>query len=218
VTLWLSLLVAAAHAKKIEVDIDIGLGPTFDQFSGPVRRDQTLHYGARLNLEVIIDKGDIRKLKSRIPPQYRKMAMKLEEVRIRPAWFLLPQTVHLSPKSENTGVYGATWELLGMDVPFVREPFRLAATAGLPLSVIHVSSDTLPSPTNVVRLGLSGGGDLEVPITPGFLLGGGWTSLLHIPQPLGSGVFTSGPGRESVWHVGQAYGQVHVRFPMTIDI
>lgn len=215
--LWWSLL-WVAQAKKIEVDVDVGLGPTFDQLSGPVRQDQRYHYGARLTLEVILEKEDIRKLKRRIPEQYRAFALSLDEVRIRPAWFLLPQTLHLSPKRHNTGIAGATWSLIGASVPLVTDPFRLAIEAGVPLTYAHIYSDTLDSPTNVLRLGLSGGGDLEVPLSEGFLLSGGWTSLLHVPQPVGGGVFAVAPTRESVWHVGQLYGQVHVRFPLTVDL
>lgn len=214
----LLLLLPWAGAKRVEVPLDIGLGPAIHGISGPVREDQLWHYGARLSLEAIVDNKTIRKFKNRIPPQYRELALSLDEVRIRPLWFLLPKTVYLSPATERTGVWGASWELVGLGVPLVRTPFRLAPEVGIPLTWMNITSTALPTPTNFVRLGLEGGVDLEVPITPGFLLSAGWASQLHIPQELGGGVFEVGPKGTNVWHIGQAYAEVHVRVPVTVNL
>jgi len=216
--MW-SLLLGLALATEVTVPVDIGVGPAFLGISGPVRQQRTWHTGLSLTLEAIVDRKTIRKFKNRIPKKYRDFALRLDEVRIRPAWFLVPETVFLSPKGPaDTGVYGASWHLLGISVPLSTKPFRLAPEVAIPLTWIHIQSDSLPSPTNVVRLGIQGRVDLEIPITKGLLVSGGWSSDVFAPQPLGGGVFTFRPADEAVWHIGQAYAQLHVRIPVHADI
>jgi len=44
------------------------------------------------------------------------------------------------------------------------------------------------------------------------LLGLGWDSQFYIPQKLGGDFFVVGPIDRSIWHIGQAYFQIHFRF------
>jgi hypothetical protein len=56
--------------------------------------------------------------------------------------------------------------------------------------------------------------DLELQFSKRFLVSVGWESALYVPQELG-GLGLPERLRDGIFHVGQAYLQLHFRFPYT---
>jgi hypothetical protein len=207
--------VSTSLAKKVEIPIDVGVGPAANLVTGPVYRDQAVHTGLVFSAEAVLEKKHLRKVKGQIPKQYRDMVMQMNEVRI--SHFLVPDQFFISPKGMlggGTGMWGIGFRPIGVNIPFVYEPaFRFKIGAGLRLTYAFLPSDTLPSPTHFLRPGLDLKAEAEVPFSDTFLISFGWNSQAYIPQEVGGPVFAVGALDESVWHIGQAFLKFHVRFP-----
>ncbi|AEI65065.1 hypothetical protein [Corallococcus macrosporus] len=206
------LLPTAASAQRFTVPVDVGVGPAAFAFFGPVFEDQPLHTGLKLSVEAVLDKDWLKKNQRRVPAKYRKYAQRLDEVRISPS-LLIPDALILSPKLRDTGMYGATWKPLSLGLPLTSSPARLSLGAGLLLTYAYLYSDTLPD-THFVRPGAEVGVDLELQLSKRFLVSLGWESAFYVPQELG-GLGLPGRLRDGIFHVGQAYLQLHLRFPYT---
>lgn len=211
---------STAHAARIEVPVDVGFGPAAHLISGAVFDDQPIHWGLKFSLAAVLDKRTIQRHSGKLPASYRKMAQGLEEARITPSIFI-PDTIFISPKVKNTGLYGLTWEPIGLSIPLVGKPSsafhaRFSGTLLATLAFLH--SDVLPN-TFFARPGVGLGVDAEVRITRSFFVSLGWTSGLYIPQQLGK--FGIGSLEElggSMWHIGQGWVKLHVRFPYTVSM
>jgi len=204
-----------AEAKKVEIPIDIGVGPAANLITGPVFRDQPVHSGLAFSAEAVLEKKTLRKVKSQIPRQYRKQVMQMKEVRI--SHFLVPDQFFISPKGafgDSTGMYGIGFRPLGVGLPLIYEDaLRLRLGAGLRLTYAFLHSDALPSPTHFLRPGLDLEGEVEIPMSDRFLVSFGWNSQVYIPQEVGGSVLAVGALDESIWHIGQGFFKFHVRFP-----
>ncbi|HSP78977.1 MAG TPA: hypothetical protein VLQ93_10635 [Myxococcaceae bacterium] len=210
--LVLALLSSPVFAARYTVPVDVGVGPAAFVLSGPVFDDQPVHFGLKLNVEAVIDKEWIRKNGRAIPKRYRGMAKNVNEVRISPS-LLIPDSFFISPKVRNTGIYGVTWRPVGLMQSVGEGPVRLRLGLGLLLTYAFIHSDVLPT-THFVRPGADLMAELELMPVKSFGLSLGWASGFYVPQKLGSlGV---GPLNQSVWHVGQAYLKLHVRFPYEV--
>lgn len=211
------LLPGAAMAQRaVTAPVDLGIGPAAFFFFGPVFEDQPLHTGLKINVEAVLDKEWLRKNQALIPRKYRKQALQSDEIRFSPAVLaLIPESLIISPKYRNTGIYGATWKPMGIGLPLSSSPVRFSVDAGLLLTYAYVYSDleTLGT-THFLRPGLKLGADLEFQLSKSFLISIGWDSALYIPQRLGTFSETK-PLNESIFHVGQAYLMFHFRFPYT---
>jgi hypothetical protein len=202
------------YAEKIRVPVDVGVGPAFHMVTGPVQDDQTIHYGLKLSLYAVIDRATLEKQKKRIG-KYWKYVKSAQEIRYRPTMFL-PDTLYLSPKTERTAMYGASWRPVGLEMPLLRSPIRVAIGAGLLLTYAYIQSDTLMKDAmHFIRPGLDLKAEIELPVTKTVLLSFGWASQLYPPQEIGGEIFAWGELDQSVWHIGQAYAMLHVRFPYT---
>ncbi|MCP3104652.1 hypothetical protein LZ198_37890 [Myxococcus sp. K15C18031901] len=206
------LLPQVALAQRVEVPVDVGVGPAAFLFFGPIFEDQPVHTGLKLSVEAVLDKDWLRKNQRAIPTRYRKYARSLNEVRISPS-LLIPDALIVSPKLRDTGMYGATWKPLALTLPLSSGPARLAVGTGLLLTYAYMHSSTLPS-THFLRPGAELGVELELALSQSFLVSLGWESALYIPQELG-GLGLPDRLRDGIFHVGQAYLQLHVRFPYT---
>jgi hypothetical protein len=207
---------AAAAQRTVTAPVDVGIGPAAFFFFGPVFNDQPLHTGLKINVEAVLDKEWLRKNQALIPRKYRGRALKQDEIRFSPAVLaLIPDSLIISPKYRNTGIYGATWKPFGLGGTLSPSPVRLSLDAGLLLTYAYVYSDleTLGT-THFLRPGLKLGADLEFQLSKSFLISSGWDSALYIPQRLGTFSETK-PLNESLVHVGQAYLMFHFRFPYT---
>ncbi len=202
-----------AHAQRgVTVPVDVGIGPAAYVFTGELFRDQPVHFGLKINVDAVIDKEWIRKNQRSIPAQYRRYAKNVNEVRISPSIFI-PDAFFISPKLRNTGIYGVTWRPLGLSQPVGTGALKLRLSAGLLLTYAFVHSDVVPN-THFLRPGADLMAEVEWMMTRSFGVSFGWASGFYVPQQLGS--FGLGPLNESIWHVGQAFFKVHVRFPYTM--
>jgi hypothetical protein len=211
-----------AQAAKITVPIDVGVGPSVLNWTGDLATDQQWHYGVSISAAAIIDKKTLKKHKKKIPKQYRSQLKKMDEIRI--GYALIPDTLILSPKTVNTGMYGATWSPLGLGMPvdMGNARFRLGVDALLTYAYIDSDLDSLGT-THFLRLGLGPEAGLEIPLGETFLVSFHWRSALYIPQGVGAGVANPGPILDgnpdgSIWHVGQGSFQLHYRFPYSTRI
>lgn len=214
-TTLLPLFAASALAKKVEVPIDIGVGPAANLVTGPVYQDQSVHTGLVFSAEAVLEKKQLRKVKGQIPKQYRDMVMQMNEVRI--SHFLVPDQFFISPKGAfggGTGMWGIGFRPIGVNIPFVYEPgFRFKVGAGLRLTYAYLPSETLPSPTHFLRPGLDLKAEAEIPFSDTFLVSFGWNSQAYIPQEVGGSILAVGALDESIWHIGQGFLKLHFRFP-----
>lgn len=206
------LLPSLAAAQRVTVPVDVGVGPAAFLFFGPVFEDQPIHTGLKLSVEAVLDREWLRKNQRLIPRRYRQQAQRLDEIRISPS-ILIPDSLIISPKLRDTGMYGATWKPLSLGLPLSSSPARLAVGAGLLLTYAYLHSDTLED-THFLRPGASLGVDLELGLSKSFLIGVGWESAFYVPQELG-GLGLPDRLSDGLFHVGQAYVQLHFRFPYT---
>lgn len=209
------LLSTVASAQQFTVPVDVGVGPAAFAFFGPVFEDQPIHTGLKLSVDAVLDKDWLKKNQRRVPAKYRKYAKSLDEVRISPSIFI-PDALIISPKLRDTGMYGATWKPLSLGVPLTSGPARLSVGAGLLLTYAYLHSDTLPN-THFLRPAAEVGVDLELQLSKSFLVSLGWESAFYVPQELG-GLGLPERLRDGIFHVGQAYLQLHVRFPYTVRL
>lgn len=221
-TAWLGA-VTPSGAGEIEVPVDVGVGPSAYYFFGPVNdpRWPIPHFGLKLDVQAVIDRELIARNASRIPAGMRRAARSVDEVRISPS-LLIPDALILSPKVPSfgdTAIYGITWRPISAGLPLLGRPARGASSratsrvtlgAGLLLTYAFVQSDSLPT-THFVRPGVDLMLEVELAASESFLVSFGWASQLYVPQRLGS--FGIGPLSESIFHVGQAFLQLHFRFP-----
>jgi hypothetical protein len=215
---------AARAGEPVTVPVDVGIGPAGYLITGRVADDQPLHYGLKISVQAIIDQQTLRAHPERIPPRYRARALQLKEVRVSPS-ILIPDALIISPKLQNTGIYGITWRPISLSLPLVDQAgVRLVLGAGLLATYAYIDSELPEIPaTHFLRPGLDLGAELEVALGPALLLSLGWSSGLYIPQELGGfGLATQKTGESasdalarSVWHLGQAFIKLHVRFPYT---
>lgn len=201
----------------VKVPIDIGVGPAAHLVTGPVFREQPVLGGIEFSAEAVLDHATIKRLKGRIPAQYRKQALSMDEIRISHP--LIPHTIFLSPTGvggATVGMYGISFRPVALGIPLVSGPVRLDVDVGLRLTYAYLTSEALPSPTHFLRPGLDPKVELEVPFSDTFLVSLGWCSQLYLPQPVGGSILAFGPLDESIWHVGQGFVKAHVRFPYTL--
>lgn len=199
-------------SKPSTVPVDIGIGPAFHWMTGPIQDDQAPHYGLKISLEAILDKETIQANKGRIPKKYRKLASGVEEARVTP-YIIIPDTLYISPKTGDVGMYGIGWRPLGLGIPLLKVP-RLAIGLGLDVTYIYIDGgDAGLGTTHFLRPGLDLQADLEIPFSKSFLVSVGWQSTFYPPQELGGDILAWGELEDSIWHIGQAYLMLHFRFP-----
>lgn len=211
----LSVLVlcpAASAAQRVTVPVDVGVDPTGYFFFGPVFDDQPLHTGLKLSVDAVLDREWLQKNRRLVPARYRNQVSKVDEIRISPSIFI-PDSLIISPRYRDTGMYGITFKPLGLGLPLSSSPVRFSVGAGLLLTYAYIFSDTLAD-THFLRPGAEVGVDLELQLAKSFLISLGWESAFYVPQELGGFGF---PDKldGGIFHVGQAYVQFHVRFPYT---
>lgn len=211
-----SLSPADAKKREVTVPVEVGVGPAANIISGEMQERQTFFYGARINLEAVIDKALIKKYKKRIPKKYRKMAMQLDEVRFRPAPLsYIPKTLYISP-GENA-MYGAMWDLFGVGTRLG----PLKASADLQFAYAYLSYQAMDKAESAQSMhllrpaiGLTAHIPLMLTDSVGFDIG--WRSTLMPPQELGGSPLSFTEDLDgSIWHIGQAYVAFTYRMPYT---
>ena len=221
-------MAAPARAAEYVVPVDVGIGPAAYVISGPVAEDRVAHYGVQINLEAVIDKQWIRDNPRAVPRKYRDQVKQVEEIRFSPSIFI-PDALFISPaqppaededdppapdeeERTGTGIYGVTWRPIGINLGFGPRYARLRTGAGLLFTYFYLHSDVLDD-THFARPGIDLRAELELAFGRHFLVSGGWSSGFYVPQELGGFGVGEDPLEDSIWHVGQAFVQLHVRFP-----
>lgn len=208
--------------KKVDIPINIGLGPAAYFITGDIQTDQAPHYGIKIDLAAIISRKTIQDNKKKIPKKYHKLVNKVGQARI--GHMLIPDALFISPKTNNTGIYGVTWQPLSLNQPLLNAWMKLDVGAGLLLSYAYIDRDILNGDgtlsnqiTHFFRPGLELSANLDLPFSESFVLSLGWSSGFYLPQTLGefTGIST---GSDSIWHIGQAYALFNFRFPFTVKI
>jgi hypothetical protein len=214
-----------AQAKEVEVPVNVGVGPSFlflGNFSldppgldGPIIRDQPFHYALRLRIAARIDYEWVKENPRAVPKEYRDRFTKNTVVYIRPAAMIaIPRDLIISPPVHgSTQMYGATWEPVGIGIPFVADNVRVSVGASFIFTYAYIDSDAFPSPTHFLRPGVTLGTELRVNFTDQYAMSLGWDSNLYLPQKLGAAVFDGPEDAYALWHMGEAFVQFHVIFP-----
>lgn len=206
---------ATARAATQTVPVDVGLGPAGFLLSGPIADDEPLHTGLSLSVAVVLDQETLKKHARRIPAKYRRRATALTEVRLSPSPFI-PDHFFLSPKgfrSDSVGLYGVTFRPLALGAAVGSPRIRLAAGVGLDVTYAFVHGSRAVT-THFLRPGLDGRVELGATFTETLGLSVGWASTLYVPQEVGG--FGVGALDESIWHIGQGFVRLHVRFPYEV--
>jgi len=226
--MWLALLLLiaptadAAKGKKkpktVEIPIDIGVGPAAHLITGPVYENQPVHFGLAFSLEAILNKKLLKRFKSRIPKQFRKKILSMDELRISHP--LIPRTFFISPAGimSSTGMYGIGFRPIGLDVKLIDSDTTLEVGLGARASYFYMHSLQLSSPTHFLRPGLEAKVEMEIPFSDTTLISFGWDSQFYIPQEIGGPILQIGKLDESIWHIGQAFVKFHVRVPYTYKL
>ncbi len=218
VAVVLFLTAQPALAARVTVPVDLGIAPTLHLITGTIQDDQLLHYGLKISLAAIIDKETIRKNKHRVPKRYRDRISRVSELRFSPAWYL-PDTLIISPRIDNTGMYGVVFKPIGIGLSPVSRPVRINLSAGLLLTYLFIHSETLlDKPMHFIRPGAELKLDFEFRVTRSFLLSLGWASQFYVPQEIGKPIFEVEDFSNSIWHIGQAYLMFHFRFPYSTNL
>lgn len=224
--LFLSLIVLLgsleAEAKRVTVPIDIGVGPAAQIWSGPIAQDQLVHTGLSISAAAVLDQQFLKQNRRLIPKQYRRQVTQMNEIRI--GHLLVPDTLIISPKVQNTGMYGITWRPVTLSIPLIDNGVRVDTSADLLFTYTYIDSDLESlGTTHFVRPGLGLTGALEFPLGGRFRASIYWRSGLYVPQKVGGALDQLGPVDEgdltqSIWHVGQGAIRLHYRFPFTTNL
>ena len=180
----------AQAAKILTVPIDVGVGPSALTWTGDLANDQPWHFGLSISAAAIIDQKTLKKHRKKIPKQYRSQLKKMDEIRI--GYLLIPDTLILSPKRENTGMFGATWSPISLGIP--AEVGNSNAIGGGCLTDLHLyrfrfeePRDTLSASRTRARCRFRSPPGRDILVQSALALG------IYIPQQIGGGVGDLGP-------------------------
>ena len=212
-------------SSAITVPIDVGIGPTANQWLGTIADDQQFHWGLKMDLGAIIDQKTIKANKHRIPKKYRGMATKMKEFVYRPLWYL-PDSLLLSPKRNNGQMWGVTFRPIGLGVSLINSGFlKLSLSAGLVLTGAYMSNDLWVSDHAYdsdsmwfLRPGANAKATLLLKFSRSFLISVGYDAYAYVPQTLGRDFWEEvgeNITQDSAWLNGQAFLMLHFRFPYT---
>ena len=208
--------------QKTTIPINIGLGIGFNHYNGLIGDDQLFHGALKIDLHAIIDKQTIKQNKKKIPKQYRKMAMKLDEVHIKKWW--IPNEIIISPKIHNTSIYGINFRPIGTNIILSKaKPIKFIIGAGLNLTYLNINSSTLfeadssdDKTMHFFRPGIDINPDFKIKFTKKFNISLGAKSMFYIPQTVSStdGIFGVGGFNEnSLWNMNQLYIMFNLIIP-----
>jgi len=207
-----------AHAGQVEVPLEVGAGPVTHTWFGAVGADQPLHPGLVITADVVLDRAWLREHGDQVPQRWRDRIGYVDEVRIRPLWFL-PESLILSPKLNRTGMIGASWRPISIGVPFITTPVRIGADVGARLTAAYVWTDVLPDsndPKNTffLRPGVDLAVDAIFPVTDTFRVRLGADAQAYVPQAIG-GFGVGKPGERMMF---LARGFVELRFRVPVQV
>lgn len=222
-SLWAPILLGAlvgptAHAAELEVPLEVGVGPATHTWFGPVATDQPLHTGLIITADVVLDRAWFRDNGDAVPARWRGLAGSVDEVRIRPLWYL-PESLIISPAFNDTGMVGASWRPISVGVPLLTSPVRIGWDVGARLTALYMWSNTLPNPTDpkgtfFLRPGLDTSFEAVFPLSNTVRIRIGVDGHAYLPQKIGA--FGVGQKGERMWALARGFVELRVRVPVTV--
>jgi hypothetical protein len=218
--LALLALSSTADAAKVPATVNIGLGPTVAWVGNPGAGPITPSVGVALQAEGWVSKKTLnsRKVKRRVPKQYRGMLKGMPDAHVTPLpVMLIPDVVGLVPlPAEDATAPSAmpvSWSPLGISlvhkvkgphVVFDLQPrvswLRLEDAAGTKANTAWLGATVQPEvQTNMKkRVGVAVGGHV----------GGGW-----VPEPK-----ATLQGYAMPWMHADGYARLQLRVPIEVDL
>lgn len=145
------------------------------------------------------------------------MAMKIKEAKIRPSpVMLIPRTLIISP-GDQSSMYGAMWDLMGLGVGF--GPLHVSANIQVNYSYLSFQEAGEQQSMHFLRPGAVVTAQIPIQFNKTFGVTAGWRSAFYPPQEVGGAIsdFTQDLDN-SIWHIGQAFVTLNVRFPYTAQL
>jgi hypothetical protein len=197
--------------KFINIPIEIGLGPTFYNFSNTEGIEPQFYRGLSLSGVAIINNKLIRENKHMIPKQYRKMALAQDEFRISKLW--IPDSILFTNNLNSSSAYGASFRPLSISISKAKKNKGLNADIGARFTYAYINDSNQNVNTHFLRLGLDGRAELRLPLQRKNSLGIGWTSQIYLPSGFLMAAENSNYSNMMPEHVGQIFVKYYYRFP-----
>ena len=199
-----------AVAQPVDIPLNIGVGPSVFTFSDALKSEQQYYYGIHLDLAAVIDKEMIKHNQKKIPQKYRSIGNKIGEVQI--SHLLIPSTLILSPRIQENSLFGVLWNPIGINQPIFFGPITLRLGTGVLFSYIYISENDRT--THFIRPGIDVRCTLKIKLHERFLLSGGFSTGVFIPQTLGG----FGIGGDGIWNINEAFLLVNYRHPIRMNL
>ncbi|MFT4628569.1 MAG: hypothetical protein ACI8PZ_007265 [Myxococcota bacterium] len=113
----------AAHAGKVPVTVNIGLGPMVSWLGNPANGPMARSYGASIMAEAWVDKKTLhsKKVMRRVPSQFRGMVKNMDDAHITPLpLMLVPDLVGIGPlppkDATGTSVVPVSWSPISISL------------------------------------------------------------------------------------------------------
>lgn len=231
--------VAEAGDDRVEVPLEIGVGPVFNTWFGAIGRDQPIHTGLLFTSDVVLDRAWFRENPDQVPERWRKRVGYMDEVRIRPLWYL-PESLVLSPRMRSVDrndidfdgnrtearpsafMLGASWRPFAIGLPILLHPVRIGVDIAPRLTLLYVNEgdpDRAPNTTSTrktffARPGADITADVILPIDDQVRIRVGADAQAYLPQALGG--FGIGQRGERMAFLMRTFAEVRVRVPTKV--
>ncbi|MCX7959486.1 MAG: hypothetical protein N3B13_10615 [Deltaproteobacteria bacterium] len=205
----LTLFITGDNLYGESVPLNLGFGPAFNYIPKIIADDQTLHYSLKLDIYAVLDRDFIEAHKSRIPKKYRGFVEGKDELRV--SYIFIPESLIISPKYRDTGIYGVNFRPLSLGIPVVKsKSFKSRINLGINLTYAFIYSESIfdkEGNMHFLRPGLNIQFDNIVRISSRFFVSFGADAYFYIPQKIedGSDILGTGSPYESIWFAGQFY-------------
>jgi hypothetical protein len=208
----LTVLSSPAAARKIPVLIDVGVGPAVWTGLGDLDAERVLHPGVVLRVDAVVTRKQLKKkwVRKRIPQRYRgeTLLRHLPDLHVRQGWMMgAPDAFVLSPN-----VRGASWAPLSLKLLHHARPAHTSLNIQPRITLLGAEGAGGPT-ASLAHVGLAANPDVYWKVAKRVWVGGGWESSIGLPIGV-----VSGASSVRMFHVGRAYGMLHVRIPVKIHL
>ena len=138
------------------------------------------------------------------------MVKRVGEVKI--SHLLIPDALIISPRLNDTAIYGVTFRPIGINQPIGTKTIRLNLGLGLLFTYAYISEAVRS--THFIRPGIDVRTSIDIKLHPRFILSGGYALGLYIPQALGGFGF----GEDALWSTSQGFVLLNYRHPFKTRI
>jgi len=199
-------LTLACLPSANDVRIDIGAGPSFQNFPGPIADLDPWVTGVALEACASVPASVARE---KAPARWKSKIPSEGEIDVRPLWLTVIPTHIVASPGGPLSMWGATWDFFGIGL---FQPIGSAARLKLHLQVpelwwLRADGPATSGPSSEFGIAAAPRASLEVDPLPWLRLSGGWTH--HVGIPMGSIHLRT--GAESPWEWGSAWFMIHIR-------